>query len=125
MRLFKTSYLNHLHDLSKACTIARREVLAEDQLPLIDDTDDDVWTRLGLDADLNEFGRVIAEAPSMLQGLLRALLRDGNALPRLRALYRIYRDGTRDTLNARLCRTVGINPDDADLAGELKAYLRD
>lgn len=123
MRLFKTSFLNHIHQLSKDATCRRVEVRAEDVVPEAEGDAQDLWSRLGWSHDAGEYARLIAEAPATVKPLITALL-FGPPSRALRALYRVNPDGTRETTNERLCRLVGIDPATMDLATELRSYLR-
>jgi hypothetical protein len=40
-----------------------------------------------------------------------------------RAPYKVRKDGTRQTLNDRLCRLVGLNPDEVDLPVTVQNFL--
>lgn len=122
MRLFKTSFLNHIHDLSKNCTVARCEVLVEDIAPQDDSLFADAWDALGVPSDLSDYRRMIAEAPAKLRPLLEALMITSPS-PSLRARYRVNPDGTRDTLNRRLCRLIKADPSTRDLVFELRTFL--
>lgn len=132
MRLFKTAYLNHIHDLSKRRTRGIAEWLASDVLVrhahvsrasayFGQDIGDDVWDALGCSCDAAELAGFIAEAPETIRRVLLGLIAsEGRAL---RSLYRVAADGTRDTLNGRLCRIAGID-EEVDLIGALRAYLK-
>lgn len=124
MRLFKTSFLNHIHDLSKSKTVAHVEVLADDVAPIGDEDGlyADAWEALGITYNLNEYGQMIAEAPARLRPLIRSLLTSPE-LPAMRSQYRRRRDGSRSTMNDALCRIVGANPDRRDLVTELRTFL--
>lgn len=123
MRLFKTAFLNHIHDLAKNKTVTHVEVRAEDVKPEVEGQEHDVWAKLGCSHDAGEYLRLIAEAPSIIQPLLNAILY-GPPSRMLRSLYRVNRDGTRDTTNSKLCRLVGVDPESTDLATELRSYLK-
>ena len=66
---------------------------------------------------------LIAEAPEILKPILRAYTDGGIAADHLAAPNRRRLDGTRMTLNERLCRIVGIDPSVRDIATELRNYL--
>lgn len=123
MRLFKRSFLNHIHDLSKSKTVARCEVHAIDMVANnVGEFWHDVWDFVAPARNVEEFNLLIAEAPAPIKPLLRALV-DAASLPIMRALYRVAADGTREMVNDRLCRLVGVDPTQSDLATELRAYL--
>ena len=114
MRLFRSAYINRIHDLAKIKTRNGVEVLAAD----FDECGVDAFPCSAVDLD-----RLVAEAPAMLKRLLLRLLSsdaDGRAL---RSRYRVAADGTRETLNMRFCRLAGVNPASVDLVGALRAYL--
>lgn len=120
MRLFKITFLNHIHFLSKQRTVNSIEKLAGD---LTDNPDP--WATLAFPRDVNEYEHMIVEAPKLLQPLLRVLLAD-IPLPRLRSEYRVYlrRPGQQETTNVKLCGLVGISPHKYDLATALRTFLR-
>lgn len=139
MKLFKRSFLNHIHDLSRNKRVARVEVKADDVKPnrvgqsLARSMDRegsegeplavfDVWGALGCNVDLGEYARMIVDAPVALRSLLQALI-FGAGTRASQSEYRVRTDGTRETTNARLCRLVGANPDSVELADELRAFL--
>lgn len=117
MRLFKVAFLNHLHTLSKERTIANVELKAADQT-----TADDPWAIIAAPEDLSAYDRMIVEAPLVLQPLLTTLLY-GPPSRMMQSEYRVNADGTRPTTNSRLCKLVGVDPDQFDLATELRSYL--
>ncbi len=115
MALFKTAYVNHIHDLSK-----HRSRLHEQPISVLIDG----WTMDDLDQFLPPEDGIetsVANAPPMLQPLLRQLF---ECDPRkLRSLYR-WRGSKRETTNERFCRLVGYNPSDINLVGLLYDYLQ-
>lgn len=112
MRLFQISYMNHIHTLAK---LARRtnatEVPAAEVDPFILETitEDELATLYTL----------MAQAPQAVQAALRLYsTKDGRR--RLRSTYRIRKDGTRETLNERLCRLTGFDPGQVDLVTQMR-----
>lgn len=134
MSLFKRTYSNHIHDLSKGKTRQPVEVkitdiavrsnrgvgiprhIREDQGEMLS------WNYLDVPGDLFEYERLIIEAPPILKNLLTVLLQDGPSAT-LRAAYRVARTGERETTNERLCRLIGANPADYDYASALRSFL--
>jgi hypothetical protein len=116
MRLFRTAYLNHIHDLSKRRTRNIAEVKAGDLIAT-----GDPWDLLPCLCSAAELDRFVAEAPDMIKRVLLSLFEaDGRVL---RALYRVAHDGVRETLNMRLCRLVGVDHEEVDLVCALRTYL--
>lgn len=126
MRLFQVTYINHIHDLSKKKT-------KQLDVPLS--------ATLHLHAHLNshdrdyshEYDKVCADAgmievpPSCpvsgILGKLLAALNSEDEIIKLQSPFRVRLDGTRETLNDRLCALIGIDPDNAHLASMLRSYL--
>lgn len=111
MRLFQTTFINHIHWLSNTATKqgVRLGATREDALP-----------KEELCSDAEMF-RLIAEAPAAVGALLKNVISDPK---KLKALYRTRLDGTRETMNERFCAIVGVDPKDHDLRGALYNYLR-
>lgn len=125
MQLFKRSYQNHIHYLSKQKFVSRVEVLVEDEVVRrggVIRMSDQMWDHLGVSHDVGEYDRLVAEAPGVIRPLLRVLFNGQRALG-WSSEHRVYGDGTRETLNAKLCRLVGVDPELEDLATPLRAYL--
>lgn len=118
MRLFKRSFINHIHQLAKNKTVASFEIKAADLITFADP-----WSVLAPAFDVGEYARVVVDAPKAVRPLLRRLL-FGAPSPVLRARPRFRADGTRTTTNERMCRLVGADPASVDLADELYSYLR-
>lgn len=122
MALFKTAYLNFIHGLAKRRTKASDEVHVASLYPRLDVPDDILWDHYIMVEDDLDHARLVTEAPPMLRAILGKL--DAGRCAALRSLYRVFADGTRETLNDRLCRLAGVDPDAFDLATQLKAYLK-
>lgn len=125
MGLFKISYLNHINNLSKTATRCRVEVRAYDLVKSLG-SEDLVWDQLQIggrieEQELQDFERLVAEAPSSLQTIFRTLMAM-DARRTFSAAYRVYRNH-RETLNERLCRVAGLDATGIDLVGQLRAYL--
>lgn len=120
MQLFKTTFSNHIHDLSKQWTKSPHEDKILDVIA--SPSEGESFDGLECEGDACAFERLLAEAPQSLRPLLAALLRDGPSKT-LRAAYRVRRDGTRETINERLCRLIGANPHDYDYATALRSFL--
>lgn len=109
MGLFKITYTNHLHDLSK-----RKSRLSEvsfEELP------PSIVARMQYSAAQD----LIGLAPPLVKLAFVAIMSDDGSR-RLRSHYRV-KEGARETLNERLCRLTGLDPRVIDLPGEMKKYL--
>lgn len=111
MALFKTSFTNHIHDLSKKKS--RLELVAESDLDvpmdaLIDGEDP------GADPDI---AFIVRELPPALMRMLMRLL-EGDPP------YRRRLDWSRETTNERLCRFAGLDPTKRDIQAAVLQYLR-
>lgn len=103
MSLFKRIYLNRLHDIARH---------ASAELPSPPDHLECTDAKMAL---------LVAEAPGKVKTLLEKLI--ANPKP-LAAPCRIRKDGTRQTLNERFCRLLGVSPRDFDLHAQLLSLLR-
>lgn len=130
MALFKRVYLNRLHDLANKRTRSIPEVcftdleFERDQRIGAHETRpkrSEIAAELGLDEV-----RGVSGAPQYVRDAL-ALFADESDLARLRSRYRKVRTGgrwlRRETLNERLCRLTGYDPDQTDIVGGIKACL--
>jgi hypothetical protein len=120
MSLFMRIFSNHIHRMARnqsnrpeaflAC-----ELSAPDGEPIIElDC---------LDNETSTLAAKIANAPKPVQDVL-ALYTTEEGLRKLRSAYRLRKDGTRETLNERLCRLVGLDPSTGiDLPLLIKACL--
>lgn len=130
MGLFKRTYSNHIHDLSKGRTRQPEEVGVLDVTMLtrryqsepLDGSEYRAWDAMECEGDAHDYERMVVEAPTILQKLLRVLLRDGPS-PAMRAAYRVGRDAQRETVNERLCKLIGADPADYDYATALRSFL--
>lgn len=114
MGLFKTAFRNHIHDLSKKRTAYVQSCLLEAELdsPLAslrdsDDGSQDPNVRL-----------LVAQLPAKLQLLLTRLYDERRGHPN-----RLRLDGTRETINERLCRLAGLDPATRNVREALQTYL--
>lgn len=129
MRLFKTSFMRHIHMLSNRKTANVPEELVEDVMArgafVYADSDGEIWDPWGMidySRDLGDMDRFVLEAPNMLRELLSKILYEKPSRA-MTTLSRFHLDGTRDTLNKKLCRVLGVDPLVHDLAAQLYAYL--
>lgn len=124
---FKRAYRNHLHDLSRARSKAPPE------LQLLDDElDADAYEvhaprhRVEHLAPLEFGGQELAvalqQAPFRVREVLK-LFNDEQARESMRKPYRQRGDGSRETLNERLCRLAGFNAARVNLVDLLHSYL--
>lgn len=111
MALFKRVFNNHLHNLANAKT--RHPEIAFAQAELDAKLD-------GESCELAEMMTMIAEAPVKVRKLLKKLIADPTCL---RDTYRKDDGLIRETLNERLCRLAGLNPQLNDLHADLRAAL--
>lgn len=123
MAAFKTAFINYIHGLAKRRTRSVDAVMVCDLSPdcalLPEDT---VWDGVLQIEDTLDHARLVSEAPPLLHAILTKL--DAGRLCALRSLYRVFSDGSRETLNDRLCRLAGVDPGAFDLATQLRAYLK-
>ena len=121
MSLFKITYINHLHNLSKERTRKPELAISQMVLGLRPDEDTQFLEQHQMpDDSFGPLAAAIASAPELLQKLLIVMVQESKAL---RAMYRVRRDGTRETVNERLCRLAGIGDTSVDLTSTLKVYL--
>lgn len=107
MSLFQSSYINHIHDLARS---KQRQL----DLPTFDGE-----LRSSAPDAGSETERLISEAPPLVARVIRALMHDDTG-----ALLKPFphkSDGTRETVNERLCALVGLNP---ALAPQLRTAIR-
>lgn len=110
MALFKTSFTNHIHDLSKKRS--RLELVREAELDvpmeaMIDGEDPTA------DPDL---AFIIKQLPPALARMLRRVIASNSP-------YRLRLDHTRETTNERLCRFAGLDPTKRDIQAAVQQYL--
>lgn len=124
MQAYKRSLLNYFNHLSNIATRAKNEILAEDVIPdgPAISMPNEIWDHLGQQRNVAEYELMVAEAPRAIRYVLRKLFEEGRA-PGWASQYRIYPDGTRETLNSKLCRLVGVDPERIDIATPLRSYL--
>lgn len=133
MALFKRTFVNHIHDLSKKKSKHSEEqvlkLAARNRHPGKRVKSQQVfdWERSPLDPGVSDpelatFRAFLSKAPKPIQDVISLLTRE-DTRQALRAQYRIRRDGTRETVNERLCRLCGYNPSDFDLAFLVRRYL--
>lgn len=120
MGLFKRAYSNHLTDLANKRTKSIDEVLHSD-LSLDDSDDDTLWDRLLAVADDDLI--FLAEAPLQIKKIF-LFLDTEQGRKRMRSLYRVRPDGTRETMNDRFCKVVGYDPSCIDLVSCVRDYLK-
>jgi hypothetical protein len=123
---FKRSFINHIHDLANKRSRQPLELQIIDQ-PV---PDDDVGRRNWLDyhgpstPETQTFCAMVSMAPLRIREVLALFNSDDNR-KRLRAQYRIRPDGSRESLNERLCRLAGFDPECVDLVRQLQLYFSD
>ena len=121
MSLFKVTYTNHIHDLSKKRTKELPELLVCDLI----NTDEDeapFWeSLLGVDHEFATTFTAIVRASLPVCELLRNIASQ-RGIKTLRSRCRVLGDGTRETINTKLCRIARCDPQ-YDLVGALKEVL--
>jgi len=108
MSLFKTTYLNHIHQLANKRTLQSAELVDTDLLP---------FCELGQRDDMMEI------AQSATPALRRCLSVVMEQPERLRQPYRRRLNGHRETVNERLCRFAGVDPKKFNLHQQLCELL--
>lgn len=107
MALFQTTFTNHIHFLAKKL---------EFEAPLPDGA-----SYPDGPCELSELLLLVSEAPPPIRALLRRAIAGDTAC--LRSLPRRRPDGTRATMNDRLCALANVPPGSRDLSRELREYL--
>lgn len=120
MAMFKRIYHMHLHDLANWRTKRPREVLHSD-LAVADADEDNTWDQLL--AQFDDELMLIVEAPERVRQALLAVMSEVGQ-KRMTSEYRVRKDGTRETLNDRLCSMLGYDPGEVDLVKPMRDYLR-
>lgn len=150
MALFKTTFLNHIHRVAAINKTDRvvygrgsynegmrrsftrvesrlGDTLSRGQQALHKQNSENfALERIDALRSLSEIDldMVIAEAPALVQMALRYLVSDEGA-ERLRKPFRILSDGTKETMNDRLCRIFDLDPSDFNITAEIRNYLYD
>ena len=113
MAIFKIAFLQHIHVIANRRTKHSVEACFTDlfgpELGMTDQEAQALERLLPADAPNAELFTAICQAPEPVRHLLEKLGSDPE-LPALRSAYRVRRDGTRETLNERLCRIVKVEP---------------
>lgn len=121
MSLFKVTYTNHLHDLSKNRTRQLPELLVCDLINT-DDSEAAFWEKaLGVDHELGTCFTAIMRASAPVRQLLANIASD-QGIRTLRARGRLFKNGTRETLNDKFCRIAKCD-NSIDLVGALTEVL--
>jgi hypothetical protein len=122
MRLFQITYINHIHNLAKQRTRQVDRSMADTLVMREGDEETRLADQSLSEDSLGPLWAALVAAPQLLQELLKAMGRVDSG-PVMRAAYRVKKDGTRETVNERLCRMVGVRPESVDLASMLRSYL--
>lgn len=102
MLMFQLRYIQHLHELSNKKTKQNFESTASSLMSEHNDKNP-------LEAASDETDTIenyISEAPEAISRVLKSLWDESNKT--LRSVYRIHRDGSRETLNERFCKLAGV-----------------
>jgi hypothetical protein len=131
MALFKVAFLNHIHLLAsrrtnsaEACFLADCPFGPPNNHPGII-MDKESWMAdrlLTPDQSYGLFFAALAKAPAPVVRLLEKIASEPRSLA-LSAAYRKRRDGTKETLNQRLCRLVKLDPATTDMVSMIKDTL--
>lgn len=121
MSLFKVTYINHCHDLSKWRTRNLPELLVCDLINT-DMNEAAFWERcLGFEHELATCFTAIVRASQPVCELLSNITSE-RGIKALRSHGRLFSDGTRETLNHKLCRIARCDPQ-YDLVNALTEVL--
>lgn len=119
MSLFTRTFTNHIYDLAQ-----RRTACLEDTLSNL--VSDDALEATFLDKALSQnavcdvYSRsMISEAPGGIREVLQAY---ADAAPAVLSAYR-RRNGVRESMNERMCRIAGKDPEEVDMVSMVRAYL--
>lgn len=128
MALFKITYINFIHDLATRRTKSVTEVLDSDLQTGSDDLIDQSFIATLAECPLSgmiEVGAILASAPERVRAALELFTTEAG-LKTLRSAYRRQRGGkhlVRETMNQRLCRVLGYDPEKVNLTRELRDFL--
>jgi hypothetical protein len=111
MRLFQTSFKNHIHDIAKKRTRIAQVMLESDVGTSIEVIVD------GREHSLPETSVLLAKMPPVLRDVLKAF-----ASEKLRGVKR-HRLNHRETTNEFVCRMIGANPEMGEVVKALHQYL--
>lgn len=118
MRLFQVSFNNHINTLSKKRT--RVPLLCASDLCTTHTDESKFWDAVLDHADPQELSVMLHNAPPLVRQALSLYL-DDKTCSSMRSRYRVRKDGTRETLNERMCRLLGV--ESCDLVGMIKKFL--
>jgi len=121
MRLFQIRYIQHVNDIANARTKVRQESLLLDLNSSYDNSS--IIDRLiGYDDDFSAMCRVVSDAPPPVRDLLHKMMHE---IPpeKLRSTHRFRLNGTRPTMNEKMCKYVDLDPAEINLCFMLRNYL--
>lgn len=127
MALFKVIYINFIHDLATKRTKAVSEILDTDMQGATEDFDRSFLSTL-VECPLSgmvEVGALLASAPERVRAAFELFTTESGKAA-MRSVYRRRRGGkhlVRETMNQRLCRLLGYDPTQVDVAREIREYL--
>jgi DNA-directed RNA polymerase specialized sigma24 family protein len=119
---FKRCYLNHIHDLANKTSREPSTCFLEDLIPPASDGEYLANNILPKFQEQQTFATYLSRAPVKVREVLRLFASD-DGCERMRVPYRVRPDGARETLNERLCRLAGFDPQRVDLVEHLQQYL--
>mgnify|MGYP003425315289 CR=1 FL=1 len=121
MSLFKRCFVNHCHDLAKNKTRQPDANLGSFLTPTQDESHV-MDTLAGSEPEAATLQTLLSQAPEPVKAVL-ASFNDPEKLKQLRSSYRVRLDGTRETINERLCRLAGVDPNSMDLVLVIKQHF--
>ena len=119
MALFKRSFINHFHAISKSATFLDSVGRLDDVL----DTDPDL-SRYGSDSNLGELLVKLSQAPLDVRQVLDFLIDHNSAREALEHTWRAQGKKKVDG-NEYICRALGYNPRKVDLVSMVYKYFND
>jgi DNA-directed RNA polymerase specialized sigma24 family protein len=126
MALFKVAFLNHIHLLASRRTNSAEACFLTDLaagMSLQADHELDVADAVGPPQEPYALlFTALCNAPAPVVRLLEKIASEPRSLA-LSAAYRKRRDGTKETLNQRLCRLVKLDPATTDMVSMIKDTL--
>jgi hypothetical protein len=120
MQLFKRTFTNHVHDLSKKRMRTPEQTFSA--TPHENSDNDGILDKAGSEPELATFRAFLSQAPKPVRDVIALLTKEAGRLA-IRAQYRKRNDGTRETVNERLCKLCGYDHNAIDLAWLVRAYL--
>lgn len=125
MALFKRTYMNWITDLANKRTKSVQETLDCDAQSAADLDGPPMSFLAGVpcpQSGMVELDALMASAPEVVRRAL-ALFTTEEGRRAMRAAYRLRADGTRETMNDRVCRLLGLAGSTFDVVGAVRQWL--